>query len=108
EGYQLWRMIGLAEPKVIKEQRGEYRKEMDPIAEFLDDCCLIDCEEKEESSALYSAYKQWSKENNFYTLDRTRFGKEIGSRFQKGKSNGRIIYRGLALSEEEGVYQVSY
>ena len=38
DGFLEWQRIGLSEPAIIKEQRDEYRTEMDSIA-FIEECC---------------------------------------------------------------------
>ena len=39
DGFLEWQRIGLSEPAIIKEQRDEYRTEMDSIAAFIEECC---------------------------------------------------------------------
>lgn len=110
EGYQMWKMIGLAEPKTVKDQRGEYRKEMDPIQEYLEERCEAIQGERTFSSELYQDYKQWASENGYYVLDRTKFGKEIGNRFERGKYNGKKVYKNLSLKKDiySEHYQINY
>ncbi|MCC8294788.1 primase-like DNA-binding domain-containing protein, partial [Staphylococcus pseudintermedius] len=100
DGYLEWRRIGLAEPKIIREQREEYRIEMDPIEMFLDECCELNPLEKINSSELYSAYSQWAKENHQYLMNNTKFGKEMIKKFERKKYQGRKFYYGLDLSTE--------
>ena len=106
EGYQLWRMIGLAEPQVIKDQRGEYRKEMDPIAEFIEERCFIDEGERERSSDLFAEFKAWASINNEYEMSHTKFGKEMSKRFKKVPNNG-VWYEGIGILQASS-FTMSY
>ncbi|EGQ3351202.1 DNA primase [Staphylococcus pseudintermedius] len=100
DGYLEWQRLGLAEPKIIREQREEYRTEMDPIEMFLDECCELNPLEKINSSELYSAYSYWAKENHQYLMNNTKFGKEMIKKFERKKYQGRKFYYGLNLTTE--------
>src|SRR5690625_2440568 len=63
EGYIKWQSEGLREPTVVAEQRGDYRKEMDPIVAFIEERCLIGSGERIQSTPLYRAYREWASEN---------------------------------------------
>jgi putative DNA primase/helicase len=99
EGYQEWKKIGLNEPQCIKEQRNEYRTEMDVVELFIDECCHRKEKEKEKAKSLYQVYREWARDNGQYLMSSTKFGKEMGNKFIKIRSNGSY-YRGLCLKEE--------
>lgn len=107
EGYLIWKQYGLLEPDVIKEQRGNYRKEMDAIAQFLDECCTLQEGEREKASDLYKAYKSWANENGQHVHTSTRFGIELSNRFRKVK-NSVIFYEGVKLETEHTQFHVYY
>lgn len=96
EGYQEWRRIGLAEPSIIKKQRGDYRKEMDPVELFIEELCVRKEGERAKGSFLYETYKDWAKDNHQYMMNHIKFGKEMSSKFQKITSNG-VHYVGIKL-----------
>jgi len=99
EGYAEWQRIGLSEPKTITEQRNEYRTEMDVTELFIEECCNRKSKGREKAKNLYNAYSQWAKENNQYSMNSTKFGKEMSNKFQKIRSNGSW-YVGLELKDE--------
>jgi len=99
EGYQEWKRIGLNEPDIIKQQRNEYRTEMDVVELFLEECCLRREGEREKSKDLYNIYHSWAKENNQFVMSNTRFGKEMAQKFPKITSNG-IHYVGIKLKRD--------
>lgn len=96
EGYQEWQRIGLAEPQIIKNQRQEYRTEMDVVELFIEECCIRKSGERAKASDLYSVYSSWAKDNNQYLMSNTKFGKEMSNKFQKITSNG-VHYIGIKL-----------
>ncbi len=99
EGYQEWQRIGLNEPTIIKQQRQEYRTEMDVVELFVEECCYRKEGEREKAADLFRAYKQWAKENNQHLMNNTKFGKEMAQKFQRVRSNGSW-YVGLKLKSE--------
>lgn len=99
DGFLEWQRIGLSEPKIIKEQRDEYRVEMDSIAAFIDECCIVKPDEKIKASLLFEAYDNWAKENNQHRMSSTKFGKEMSNKFTKKTSNG-VKYYGVNLEQD--------
>lgn len=99
EGYQDWRRNGLQEPRIITDQRGEYRTEMDAVELFIDECCVRDNGEREKASDLYQIYRSWAKDNGQYLMSSTKFGKEMSHKFQKMTSNG-VYYVGIRLKRK--------
>src|SRR5699024_11174096 len=99
EGYQEWQRIGLSEPETVKRQRGDYRKEMDPVELFIEECCLRKSGEREKSSDLYKIYRSWAQDNGQYLMSSTKFGVEMSNKFQKITSNG-VHYIGLKLKND--------
>lgn len=105
DGFLEWQRIGLAEPKVIKEQRDEYRTEMDSIAAFIDECCVVKADEKVKASLLFEAYDSWAKENHQHRMSSTKFGKEMANKFTKKTSNG-VKYYGLNLEQDHNPHLI--
>ena len=97
EGYQKWQRDGLKEPLCIKEQREEYRVEMDVVQTFINECCAIKPHASVQASTLFQAYKNWAHENSQYSMNSTKFGREMGKRFTKFKSN-TIYYKGIEIN----------
>ncbi|WP_368862725.1 phage/plasmid primase, P4 family [Staphylococcus haemolyticus] len=100
DGFLEWQRIGLSEPAIIKEQRDEYRTEMDSIAAFIEECCDTNPMQKIKASELFNAYDRWAKENHQHVMSNTKFGREMVKRFKKNKYNGTMHYYGLALTDE--------
>ena len=100
DGFLEWQRIGLSEPAIIKEQRDEYRTEMDSIVAFIEECCDTNPMQKVQSSELFNAYDRWAKENHQHIMSSTKFGREMVKRFNRKKYSGKHYYYGLNLTQE--------
>ncbi len=109
EGYLKWRKEGLQEPASIREQRDEYRTEMDSIEAFIQECCVVDDRNSVKASDLFRAYDDWSKTNNQHRMSSTKFGREISKKFTKFRSNG-IYYKGIEIKDgfEKPFFRMGY
>ncbi len=54
-----WQAEGLGEPEEVTVATAEYREEMDPLADFFSDRCVLGPEEWASKKELQSAYKSW-------------------------------------------------
>ena len=59
EGCLKWQHDGLRPPPTVRMATQEYREEMDVLAEFLEDCCVIEAKQFVQKKALYLAYTDW-------------------------------------------------
>ncbi|MBI4961640.1 MAG: hypothetical protein HY913_00030 [Desulfomonile tiedjei] len=98
-----WQQYGdLAEPPEVIEATQEYRMEMDPLKEFLEERCVRGAGLMATAGELYLAYSGWAKENDLNAkekLSKRNFGltlAEQGFRRKKG-TGGRRCYLGLGL-----------
>lgn len=99
EGHSKWQRDGLKEPEVIKMQRQEYRVEMDSIECFIEECCIKESNFRVQAKTLFNEYKNWASDNGQYMMSSTKFGREMGKKFKKLKTDGSIHYTGLRLLE---------
>ncbi|MDW3988763.1 phage/plasmid primase, P4 family [Staphylococcus saprophyticus] len=100
DGFLEWQRIGLSEPAIIKEQRDEYRVEMDSIAMFVEECCEVNPLQKIKASELFNAYDNWAKENHQHIMSSTKFGREMAKRYERKKYQGNRFYYGINISNE--------
>lgn len=110
EGALKWQKEGLKNPRVVEKANQEYRVEMDVTELFIQECCEVDEDYSIQAKTLYQTYIEWAKENGQYQMSNTRFGKEMGNKFNKRKSDGKIKYFGLTINEEydQRVFQINY
>jgi putative DNA primase/helicase len=64
EGYARWRREGLGPlPACVIETATRWRQQSNPLADWLDDCCIIDPRGSETLGALYSSYQTYCQIN---------------------------------------------
>lgn len=100
DGFLEWQRIGLSEPAIIKEQRDEYRTEMDSISSFIEECCEIDYKYRVSASELFNAYDNWAKRNNQHKMTNVKFATEVLKKYERTTIKGKRYYRGLKIAED--------
>ena len=102
QGAIKWRKSGLMEPDCVRAATKEYKKEMDLIAGFVEQCVVIDYDscEKIMASDLYSIYKAWARQNNEYEMSSKKFFSEVTQKLpEKGRSGKGIFYSKIRLTD---------
>lgn len=105
DGAIMWQREGLKRPKIVEDASKEYREEMDVTAAFINDCCERGINKRVKAKDFYQAYKIWANENGQYEMNSTKFGKEMGNKFNKKKTNQGIMYEGIDLIAENKPYE---
>ena len=99
DGFLEWQRIGLAEPAIIKEQREEYRVEMDSTEAFIEECCNVEGTKYVKTSELFKAYDFWAKENHQYRMSNKKFRSEMEKKFTVKKSSYEY-YQGIEVKND--------
>lgn len=107
DGVLEWNKKGLIIPEQVEKATEAYRADMNPLNDFLDDCCIIGQEYITNPTMLWEAYLGWVEKNGIkFSLRRREFWSSLqSSGFIRG--NGRIggkmqrFYRGIGLMDEE-------
>lgn len=106
-GCLLWQKCGLDPPRVITEATEAYRRDEDLLADYIDECCLIEPGAKAKSSDLYGQFEKWYLANVGKKVPSgTWFGKNLAHKFDKNKQSGCVFYHGIGLidiGESEGL-----
>lgn len=99
-GCLLWRKEGLVPPESVKKETDAWRTSEDQLAEFISDCCALEPENKEGATDLYKVFCRWWEvnRNKKSTPAYKTFGSWMGAKFERGKSNGLIVYKGVKFS----------
>lgn len=64
EGLKEWRSQGLNPPKRVLDATAEYRKDMDALADFMLERCLVgDLSFQADNGDLYRSYSEWARDN---------------------------------------------
>jgi putative DNA primase/helicase len=109
EGCLAWQKEGLQAPSAVCAATEGYRSEMDSLAPFLEECCLLGAESEQSAGELYGAYQKWAETNHERPIGKTAFGNRLGEHgFQPRKgAQGRRGWLGLRLRQENEVARVA-
>jgi len=99
QGCREWQRQGLNPPLEVMTAVSEYRSEMDLLAEFLDEKCILGPGEKVKAKDLYKAYREFCEAEGEFVLGKKRFADLLLQRgFRKAKI-GDMIWSGLGLKQ---------
>ena len=102
-GCLLYQKHGLRPPREVTEATELYRRNEDLLADFIDECCVREPGAKEKSSALYARFVDWYHDNiGKNEPSGTWFGKQLSQKYEKNKSEGVVMYHGIALAGNQG------
>jgi len=98
-GCRQWQNGGLQSPPEITEATELYRKEMDTIRRFVDDCCIVDEMAVEKTSSLYTRYLSWCEKEHEKILSSVWFSRELSSHgFEANRTHDGRIFKGLCIN----------
>jgi putative DNA primase/helicase len=95
-----WQRKGLAEPDEVLAATRAYRSSMDVLADFLNDCCLIDRKAEVSNPELGKAYQAWCSDNGEKPLSARGLSlalKERGFLQVQAGSNRTRTWQGIGL-----------
>jgi putative DNA primase/helicase len=106
EGCILWQDQGLNPPQEVCDATQGYREEMDPLADFLTECCILSPAAEVMAAELFKAYSSWTGTNGIkQPMSQTDFGMRLKDRGlknpqeTKGPNKGRKKWQGIGLRE---------
>jgi len=102
-----WQRDGLQVPQAVELSTASYRESMNPLGEFLAECCILTPEAWTPSAAIMEAYRQWAQGANVrYPLTAKAVGDKLRALGceQEQRGSGRTRgWRGIGLlTEREG------
>lgn len=100
EGTMKWQREGLNPPPVVLNEINEYRAEMDDVQTFIEEYFDYSETERTEFKEIAFRFDKWK---HLHGVDMTnkKLGRELGTRFEKKRSNGKVYYLGISLKAEE-------
>jgi putative DNA primase/helicase len=110
-GILLWAVKGcldwlentMGDPREVLEATEEYREEMDILAGFIGECCILGPIDKIKIQAknLYSAYLNWADTNKEKPLSQKTFAMRLIERGGITRRKGApVFYKGIGLKDE--------
>lgn len=103
EGCVAWQVEGLDPPDEVRLATQGYREEMDVLAGFLAECCVVAEYRKAAASDLYAAYVKWCEANGERIQSQRAFGMRLTERgFVRLRGTaGRHVWEGLGLVDHD-------
>lgn len=98
-GLSKWNSEGLGTLPEIEEAVDEYKKEMDPVRDFLEECCILLEDQRVQSKDLYNAYRKWCKDNGERPVSQRALGIDLKRRGFRKRGGKPAVYWGIGISE---------
>ena len=106
-GVAMYHKEGLKMPTAVQQAVDEYKKEMDVVSRFLDECTEKAIAKSVKASELYTVYVNWCKQNGEWQMPNTKFAKEIIGKYDKVRRKTGVYYVGMTLTGEGTPYSVN-
>lgn len=98
-GCLAWQKEGLRPPAAVTRATDGYQAEMDMLAAWLDDCCVISRTADVKVSDLYSSYAAWCASNGEHPETQRKLGMRLTERgFQQQKLRNARRWIGIGLA----------
>ena len=81
KGCLRWQAEGLVEPDFVTDATQEYRKSLDPLADFFSDVCVVAPDASIPVTELRAAYDEWAREQGLrFSLSPKDFNKRVAAK----------------------------
>jgi P4 family phage/plasmid primase-like protien len=99
-----WRRSGLKAPGEVTRAVEGYRIEMDSVAQFLAECCVVDRGAQVPMGVLYMAYEAWCRDTGARAIGPKHFARRLGERgAERAKGTGGVrLWLGIGLDHRGG------
>lgn len=95
-----WQQEGLDPPECVLHATNQYQSEMDKLAGFIAECCVVHRNAKGTAKELYKTYSEWCEECGEYAESQRKFGMSLTERgFERIKHGTGWVWRGIGLNE---------
>lgn len=102
DGYRSYLARGLDEPEKVTKATEEFRKEADHLGLFISEKCVQNAAVSVKSSLLFDAWVKWCAAEHIDAGTQTAFSNKVSEKgFDKAKSHGSMVWKGLGLLAEE-------
>jgi len=76
-GALAWQAEGLGQPEAVRTATGAYRDAMDPLGEYVTECCVLAPHVSATSAALRDDYERWCRERGARPVAAERWGASL-------------------------------
>ena len=99
EGALLWQREGLKPPQAVSDATQAYREEMDVLAAWIADCCIVKKLAEAKAADLYASYTGWCEAQGERPEVQRGFGLRLVERGfeQKKRTGGTRYWLGIGL-----------
>src|SRR5215218_5753776 len=107
EGCLEWQEHGLEEPKTVTEATEQYRAEMDTLAAFIEDRCVLGPGAVAPATPLYKQYQMWCDDAGERPETQKMFGMRLGERgfestkISRGPHKDRRGWLGIGIRADD-------
>lgn len=98
DGFLVWREEGLRMPDAVSRATEAYRRESDPIGEFMEACTERAVGSNVTAKRLFDTYCAWCKDNGIDHVTATSFGLNLADKGYRKERVGNVFYIGLAVT----------
>lgn len=100
EGHRRYKTSGLQPPACVQDANRRYRKDMDLISSFLDECCELVPDARCNQTLLRTTFERYCQENGRSDVSWANLTAGLEARgVAKKKSNGQRFWSGIKLTE---------
>jgi phage/plasmid-associated DNA primase len=101
KGCMEWQRDGLNIPDEVRASTDSYREEEDLIGQFIEECCFVGSRATCTTKELYTTYRSWAEDMGQNAMGSNTFGRRIGKRFERKRSNKAFFYIGIGLLSQK-------
>lgn len=97
QGALMYQKEGLKAPKVIEDARNEYKEDMDLLADWIAECCVVGNNEIATNRELWASWEAYARANGEvkYISSSRALAKRLSIKFEPVKNIGKEYLRGF-------------
>mgnify|MGYP003375701289 CR=1 FL=1 len=97
-GCQDWQRHGLPAPPAVAAATAGYQAEMDVLAAWLGECCIVGKRYEAKAADLYASYSQWCEQSGERPETQRKWGMRLTERgFLREQRRVGIVYLGIGV-----------
>ena len=96
-----WQQIGLQPPAAVTEATAGYQAEMDVLAAWIGECCIVGKRYEAKAADLYASYGQWCEQSGERPETQRKWGMRLTERgFLRERRTFGFFWIGIGLLEQ--------